>query len=218
MNNHQNIFTNIYENKHWGDNKISEYNGSSGSGSNVEYNINTYIPLLKDLIQKLNIQSINDLGCGDFKCGKYIYNDLDISYYGYDTYKKIIDYNNNLYKRNSYDFSLHKNDLFLSKYNFIHLDFFNKKEFIRKADLCILKDVLQHWSLDNIYSFLDYLIYNKICKYILICNCCNQTIDNSDIPTGSCRGLCAKYYPLKKYNPSILLYYESKEVSIIQVL
>ena len=209
------IFTYIYESKHWGDNGVAGYNGSSGSGSDVNYNIKTYVPMLRDLLEKLDIRSVNDLGCGDFRCGKYIYDDFDISYFGYDAYKKVIDYNNNVYKNQIYDFS--QNQLIYQKYRFIHSDFCNQKEEIRKADLCILKDVIQHWSLQNIYTFLDYLCENKICKYILICNCCNQTCDNSDIPTGSCRGLSANFYPLKKYDPVIVYKYDTKEVSLIKV-
>jgi len=30
------VFTNVYENKTWGDNGIKEYNGSSGGGSTIE--------------------------------------------------------------------------------------------------------------------------------------------------------------------------------------
>ncbi len=218
MENHKSIFTNIYENKHWGDNGITEYNGSSGSGSDVSYNINTYVPLLRSIIVQLNINSVNDLGCGDFRCGKYIYEDLPILYTGYDAYDKVIEYNQKIYKEKKYDYMIHKNNqLLYSKYNFIHLDFFNQKEEIKKADLCILKDVIQHWALQDIYNFIDYLCIHKICKYILICNCCDQYYDNTDIPTGSCRGLSAKYYPLKAYNPIILLNYNTKEVSLIKV-
>ena len=40
------IFTNIYENKLWGDNKNNFYTGSSGSGSSLNQQIKTYIPFL----------------------------------------------------------------------------------------------------------------------------------------------------------------------------
>lgn len=215
----ESIFTNIYENKHWGDNGRSEYNGSSGSGSDVEYNISTYVPLVKNIIRKLDIKSVNDMGCGDFRCGDLIYDEFDISYYGYDVYKKVVDYNNHTYKRkNRYSFNMDPgNQLVYHKYTFRHLDFCTYKTEIRKADLIILKDVLQHWRLHDIYDFLDYICAHKIAKYILICNCCNQTCDNTDIPAGSCRGLSAKYYPLKKYSPEIIYYYQTKEVSIIKV-
>jgi len=135
-----------------------------------------------------------DLGCGDFKCGKYIYDDLNIKYYGYDTYNKIIDH----HKKSEYD----------DRYTFIHLDFFGNKEQLVPADLCILKDVLQHWELNDIYTFLDYLTETKKYKYILICNCDQQYKDNTTIST-------ANFFPLKKYNPVIIYTYHTKKVSLI---
>lgn len=194
------VFTNIYENKIWGDNNNKEYNGSSGGGSSIDYNIDTYVPFLKNFIINNNIKNIVDLGCGDFRCGKLIYDIFDIKYTGYDTYKKVIDYNLKQHP--------------LQKYSFIHLDFFNKKESIIKGDLCILKDVLQHWKMDEIYTFLDYLVENKVFKYILICNCCNQTKDNPENDDRS-TPLSINFFPLKKYNPTKLYNYLTKEVSVI---
>lgn len=46
------FFTNIYENKKWGDNNDDEYSGSSGGGSFIEYNKDTYVPFLKKLYCK----------------------------------------------------------------------------------------------------------------------------------------------------------------------
>lgn len=195
-------FTDVYENNSWGNN-FAEYNGSSGVGSAIEYNKDTYIPFLKKFITDNKIKNIVDLGCGDFRCGKLIYDDLDILYTGYDIYKKVIDYNS---KQHS-----------LPKYSFIHLDFCNNKENIINGELCILKDVIQHWSLANINTFLDYLIEYKKFKYILICNCCNQTHDNPDIDDGDWRQLSCEYLPLKKYNPIKLYNYNSKEVSVIEI-
>ena len=199
----EDIFTNVYERNVWGNNGNAEYNGSSGGGSEIEFNKDTYVPFLKNFIVNNNIKNIVDLGCGDFKCGELIYDDLDISYTGYDTYKKVIDYNSKHYS--------------LPKFSFMHLDFCNNKESIINGELCILKDVIQHWSLDNIYEFLDYLVENKKFKYILICNCCNQTQDNTDIKNGSWRPLSFEYLPLKKYNPIKLYHYHSKEVSVIEI-
>lgn len=168
----------------------------------VYHNKDTYIPFLKNFIITNSITNIVDLGCGNFICGKLIYDDLDIKYTGYDIYKKIIDY---------------LNQYTSSKYYFKHLDFYNNKESILKGDLCILKDVLQHWTTDEIYIFLDYLVYNKIFKYILICNCCNQTSDNNNIINGDWRPLSYEYLPLKKYNPIKLYNYNSKEISVIKL-
>jgi len=198
------VFTNVYESKLWGDNGNVEYNGSSGDGSDVDYNKGTYVPFLKKFINDHNIKNIVDLGCGDFRCGELIYGDLDILYNGYDAYKKMINYNSKKYS--------------LPKYSFTHLDFCNNKENIINGELCILKDVVQHWSLDNIYNFLDYLVENKKFKYILICNCCNQTEDDTNIQNGDFRPLSCHYLPLKKYNPVKLYNYDSKEISVIEII
>jgi hypothetical protein len=198
------IFTNVYENKIWGDNNNPEYNGSSGGGSDLDYNKNNYVPFLKKFIIDNNIKNVVDLGCGDFRCGKLIYDDLDVSYTGYDAYKKVVDYNSKCYS--------------LPKYSFIHLDFCNNKELIMDGgDLCILKDVIQHWSLYNIYSFLDYLVIHKKFKYILICNCCYQMRDNTNIYDGDFRHLSCDKFPLKRYNPKKLYNYNTKEVSVIEI-
>lgn len=197
------IFTQIYENKVWGDNGNLEYSGSSGGGSEIDYNKDTYVVLLRKIIMNNNIKNIVDLGCGDFKCGKLIYDDLDITYTGYDAYNKIIEYN-----------SKHHSS---TKYTFIHLDFSKEIKNLVSGDMCILKDVLQHWSTDNIYKFLDELVESKKFKYILICNCCHQRKDNIDIQDGQTRPLSSNYFPLKKYNPKILYYYNTKEVSVIKI-
>jgi hypothetical protein len=197
------VFTNVYENKIWGNNNIDEYNGSSGPGSDIDYNKDTYVPFLKKFIIDNNIKSIVDLGCGDFKCGKLIYDDIDILYVGYDAYIKVIEYNSTQHS--------------LPKYSFTHLDFCNNKESIVNGDMCILKDVIQHWALNDIYTFLDYLVENKKFRYILICNCCYQDADATDIQNGDFRSLNCDYLPLKKYNPIKLYNYHSKEVSVIEV-
>jgi hypothetical protein len=199
----EDVFTKIYETKYWGDNNSAEYNGSSGEGSAVDFNKDTYVPFLTNFILDNNIKNIVDLGCGDFRCGKLIYDNLNILYTGYDTYKKVIEHNSKEYS--------------LPKYSFIHLDFCNNKESIINGELCILKDVIQHWSLDNIYNFLDYLVEEKKFKYILICNCCNQTQDNTDISNGDWRQLSCEYFPLKKYSPTKIYNYSGKEVSVIEI-
>jgi len=139
---------------------------------------------------------------------------LNIKYTGYDTYKKIIDYHNNCNYPGD-------------KYTFIHLDIFKNKDMIKNSELIILKDILMHWKLQNIYDFMDYLIENKKSKYILIINDSNQIKDNTDISinsfsdifTNSFRPLSVNFLPLKKYNPIIIYKYQpsDKEVSLIQL-
>ena len=53
-------FTNVYERNLWGNNNISEYNGSSGEGSALNYNKDSYVPFLKKFITDNNIKTIVD--------------------------------------------------------------------------------------------------------------------------------------------------------------
>jgi hypothetical protein len=195
-----NTFTQIYETGAWGDNGNSEYRGSSGDGSFVEKN-KEYIEFLKDFITQKEIKTVTDLGCGDWKCGNLLYDDLEVVYNGYDAYGKLVEYNQRTFGN--------------SKYSFVHLDFLNNIDAIQSADLCVIKDVLQHWPLNSIYSFLDTLVSSKKFKYILITNCSYQKSDNTDIQMGQFRPLSKDFLPLKKYNPVSLLTYESKDVLLI---
>jgi SAM-dependent methyltransferase len=199
-------FTKIYETNEWGEggnDGTKSYKGSSGDGSLIDKVKDTYIPFLQQFIIAKNIKSIVDLGCGDFQTGKLIYDKLDVKYTGYDTYEKVIDYNKGIFSP--------------PKYSFIFLDFYTKKEQIISADLCILKDVIQHWPLEAIYTFLDYLVSSKKFKYILLTNCSFQTEDNTDIKFGQFRPLSVNYFPLKYYNPVKLYSYDTKEVSLIDL-
>ena len=194
------VFTEVYERNEWGNDNNSEYAGSSGPGSTINYNIE-YIKFLKNFINDNRINTVIDLGCGDCKCLKSIYDDIDVQYTGYDCYKNIVEYN---LKYNSSD-----------KYKFFHLDFYRNKEDIISGDICILKDVLHHWDLESIYNFMNYLVDSNKFKFILIINCCYQIKHDTDINTGYCHCLSADYFPLKKYKPTKLFNYHSKQISVI---
>lgn len=195
------VFTGVYENHIWGNNGNSEYDGSSGHGSFIEKN-QEYIKLVKSFITDNSIKTVVDLGCGDWKCGKLLYDDLSVEYTGYDAYEKIVEYNKKTYG---------------DRYTFTHMDFLNNCHAIKSADLCILKDVLQHWPLESIYKFLDYLISSNKFKYILVTNCSWQKSDNTTIQMGEFRPLSKDFLPLKKYNPKLLLSYNAKDVLLIPV-
>ncbi len=202
------VFTNIYETGTWGDNGNSEYKGSSGDGSIIEKN-QEYITFIKSFIKDKQIQSVCDLGCGDWKCGNMIYDDLQVEYNGYDAYAKLIEYNQRIFG-NQKTFGN-------QKYSFRHLDFLNLPDEIKPADLCIIKDVLQHWPLNSIYAFLDTIYNSKKFKYIIIINCSYQTTDNTDILMGQFRPLSKDFFPLKKYNPLLLLSYQSKQILLLEI-
>ena len=185
-------------------NDWSSTESRSGMGSTLEYTINTrkQLPLLWEAY---DINKVVDIGCGDFYIGPSIYDSLDISYTGYDVYKKVIDYLSKKYQKQK-------------KYNFVHSDVTNDKENIKNADLCILKDVVQHWELSDIYSFLDYIIKHKKFKYILLCNSLyTSDTTGKEIRTGDYKPRSCEHLPLSKYNPKKLYNYGDKEVSYISL-
>ena len=187
----QNAFTEIYAKGEWG--------VGSGPGSTLEFNKTTYIPFLRSFFNEHDIKTVVDLGCGDFQCGPTIYRNLNIDYMGFDITESVVKDN----KANHPDF------------RFFHLDFFTEKAQLPSADVCILKDVLQHWPVAHINAFLTYLTVSKKYKYILITNCAYQKQHNTDIPIGGFRPLSSKYEPLSHYKPETLYTYNNKEVCLI---
>ena len=192
-------FIDIYRNNIWGEDNCDMYKGTSGLGSKIYYNTE-YILKIREFIDKNNIKTIVDLGCGDFLCGSELYSDKDICYTGYDIYPDVINHNSNLLNN--------------SKYEFICLDFYNCKDQIKSADLCIIKDVLQHWPLSYINNFLNYIV-GKFSN-IIICNDYTNSKDNVDIKIGQCRDLSIYNNPLKQFNGKLLFRYNTKEVSLIK--
>lgn len=199
-NTHIQVFTQIYEKGVWGKGEHEDFKGSPGESSRLDYSLSSFIQFMRSLIELNKIKTIVDVGCGNFDWTRPVYEDLfHLEYTGYDAYKDLIEHN----KKNHPDF------------DFVHLDCFNQKEKMKTADLCIVKDVFQHWSNKDIRTFLDYLVIHKRYKYILIINCSRQTEDNKDISTGGYRELNSSYAPLKDYKAKRLYEYSIKEASMI---
>jgi len=198
MSTHTAIFTSIYDREYWGSNGDPAYRGSSGTGSSPEFN-EEYVVWLREFLQSHRIRSVVDIGSGDFRCGPAIYGGLDIDYRGFDVVADVVAATR--WKHPSMSFET--------------LDCFAERSRLPPADLCILKDVLQHWSTDEIYEFLDDIVASKRYSYILICNCSKQKKNNKDIRTGFQRQLSASLYPLKRYGATPVFTYKTKEVSQI---
>lgn len=194
-------FNYIYDNCKWGINEDNR--GSSGPGSHIT-NVRPYLELVQNFIVANGIKSITDVGCGDFQFTKYFdfyrNDDSDISYTGVDCVKSLIKYNKQKYGKKNVKF-LYKE---ISKHSFEY------------SDLFIIKDVLQHLPNEILYNFLDYIVSEKLAKFIIVCNCKEQSEENQDLSEiGQTRPLDANMLPLKKYNPLIIRNYHTKQVSII---
>ncbi|MEP6512467.1 MAG: class I SAM-dependent methyltransferase [Parafilimonas sp.] len=163
------IFTKVYSDKKWDANLKSTDEFYSGPGSH-EKCADDYVDYLIDFIRKNNIQSITDIGCGDFAVGyKITTAHPQIIYNGCDVVKSLIERNAMKYGSRN----LH----------FLYLD--AAKDALPAAEMATIRQVLQHLSNKDIS-----LILNKIkqYKYVLVTeHLFKKGIEkkiNKDKPTG----------------------------------
>jgi len=182
------IFTNIYDKNKWG-------NGS-GPGSSIKYN-KKFIPFLQKSVNENN--TILDLGCGDFNYTSQI-DFSNKTYIGIDCVESVIEKNNKDYSNSNIHFKC--------------CDIFDYT-IPNDVDLIIIKDVLQHWTDENIIKFLDKLPKVKT----IIVNGKPKTknldvkrnIDNRYVYSA----LSLNKYPLNLYDIKHEFNYNHKEVGIL---
>ena len=147
MNNNE-VFDLIYKKKYWND-STNLNNYSSGLGTENK-NTEQYIYYLNNFISSNNINSIVDIGCGDFKIGKRICEENKfIKYTGIDVSSIIIENNTNFYANENINFKC--------------ID--ASKKDLPIADLCCIRQVLQHINNNDIIKILNNV---KQFKYVLI--------------------------------------------------
>ena len=137
------IFSHIYKTGEWGTNADGE--GISGMGS-LPANAIPYLSMLQEFLVKYRIQSVVDVGCGDWELSKLI-DWRSIDYRGYDAAKEVIE---NITARYG-----QANRTFFAC-DAIHAD-------LPQADLLICKDVLQHLPNSFIYDIIPQLPKYKYC-------------------------------------------------------
>jgi hypothetical protein len=140
-------FDYIYKNKFWGSDVNKKF--YSGGGSHNPKIINPYIEVIKKFLTKLSSPVVVDLGCGDFNIGSQIFQ-LTKKYYGIDIVEDLINFNNINFKNENLVFS--KLDI--------------TSDFLPKADVCLVRQVLQHLSNKNIYSFIKNI--NEKYKFLIV--------------------------------------------------
>jgi len=160
------IFGEIYRKNLWG--RGGEDDFFSGPGSTAKYTVE-YENYVSQFIMKNNINVLLDVGCGDFQVGKRIldYMDKRIVYIGVDMVDELIHRNKRLYS---------KDDV-----QFIKLDAVDDD--LPKADLALIREVIQHLSIKSIKKLIKKL--NNY-KYVLITEHVvkNTSRPNIDIPDG----------------------------------
>lgn len=155
------IYNEIYQQNRWGQ--------GSGAGSTFE-NTALYHAFLADFLRANDIQSMVDVGCGDWQSMQYF--DLTgIDYTGFDVASVVVDRNNAQYANDHIRFVL--------------ADAAGSE--LPTADLVVIKDVLQHWPTPRIQAFLPQL---SRFKFALITNCAEPRAElNKDISDGRFRPL-----------------------------
>jgi len=151
------IFERIYENKVWGESNGSRF--YSGSGSDEAYS-SSYIQIVKEFINRNRIESVVDLGCGDFRIGSKIC-ETGVSYIGIDIVSSLIAHHNEQYSSD--------------KVKFIGLDIVKEK--LPNGELCLIRQVLQHLSNGQIKK-----VVKKIKKYKFAIVTEHLPIDENSVP------------------------------------
>lgn len=190
------IFSEIYEKHIWGGRGMEGF--YSGTGSRDADVIGPYIRLLGNILLSNEIKSIVEIGCGDF----YIMNKVleifpYIEYVGIDVANGIAEYNNEHFGN--------------EKISFRQGDAVDKEFDLPKADLLIVRQVLQHLDNESVKVILDRA---ESYRYALITEHISDApgfVRNLDKPTGhdtrlfKNSGVYIDYPPFSKKNVIHLL-------------
>lgn len=187
----QDVFETIYIRELWGKGK------GSGPGSDPEF-VKPYVDFLQSFIKERGIKSVVDIGSGDWQFSKDI-DWGDTRYTGYDC---------------TYLARMNQEKYGSSNVQFIQLDVINNYLEVQPCDLMIIKDVLQHWDNKTVLKVTYHLL--KKCRYALITNCCDQTIETLDISLGRFRPLNRKFFPLSLFNPALVLEFGGKHTYLVR--
>lgn len=130
-------FRNIYRTKAWGDNGERFCSGAGSRGPASE----RYCAFVIKFIRDHRVRSVVDLGCGDFAVGRQIVEASGVLYTGIDVVPELIEH--------------HKSTGHDPRVSFQCADI--TKDLLPSADLCLVRQVLQHLSNEEIAEVLDNL-------------------------------------------------------------
>jgi hypothetical protein len=194
-------FSKVYESGLWGQSVIPGIRGGSGDGSNPIH-AEPYMRCLQKFLKDREIKSVTDLGSGDWQFSRFV-DWTGINYIGIDCVPAVLAAVSKQYRSDNV--------------KFICMDFMTNVDHIPKADLCVIKDVLQHWPSENVRSWLQTVIEKKLFKYILITNCVHQPRQDRGCPLGDYVPLSPDMTPLNEFKSEVLLAYDTKKTSLITI-
>jgi SAM-dependent methyltransferase len=177
------IFTKIYKDHEWG--------GGSRSGPGSDPHVlSDYAKVLMSIVNSRQIKTVVDIGCGDWALGRSV-DWSRVDYTGVDIVPPLVA------KLNT--------DFGGPTRRFLCADL--TIDPLPSADLCVIKDVLQHLSNEKVHTFLARL--PQLFKYALITNDISHEIRSSwrrrwrrtslppniDVPSGGYRPLTLRAAP-----------------------
>jgi SAM-dependent methyltransferase len=128
-------FRKIYFSKAWGDEGSTFSSGAGSRGPASEQ----YCAAVADFIRTRHIRSVVDLGCGDFFVGSQLVEATNITYTGIDVVPELIQHLKSTVKTKQVDF--------------LCADITSHA--LPAADLCLIRQVLQHLSNEEIEQVLS---------------------------------------------------------------
>ena len=138
------IFDDIYCRDSW--------NGGSGPGSTVEFT-KGYCEFIKKFVANNGINTILDIGCGDWQFSQHLIPSLNVEYFGVDVSPIAL----HITSKRFADFRTHflcddaSTNLWSLMYYIYGLD---SVRLTKHTTLLLCKDVMQHWSSDRWQPFL----------------------------------------------------------------
>lgn len=127
------IFSAIYKSNRWGGKPGEFYSGSGSDAASAA----DFVRAVSQFIADNNIRTVADLGCGDFRVGRQIARP-GIDYVGIDVVEELVQHNREKFAREGVRFAC---------LNII-------EDEPPESDLCLIRQVLQHLSNDQISKIL----------------------------------------------------------------
>lgn len=173
----ENKFSQIYTKNEWG--------YGSGVGSLPLNNID-YIKFLRMFIERNNIRSVVDFGCGDWQFSRFVGWET-VTYTGFDIVESVVAQNQATFPSDKISFQL-----------------FTPETELPKADLFLCKDVFQHLPNGLIQKYLH--SFKSRSRFLLITNddWPAEQLINTEIEEGGWRPIRLDREPFSEVAPVVL--------------
>ncbi len=153
----EDFWNGIYDNNKYGWWGNTSKSGEGSEGRMAEFKKN----LVSSIVEKYDIKSILDFGCGDYNWMQKVTGDYQ--YTGIDIVSSLVDSHNRMYGKHNRRF-IYGN----TANEYFHTDFI--KQYGTTFDIGVLFDILGHQLWSEINTSLDFILNKLDIKYLLVSN------------------------------------------------